>query len=215
MSNNHILSDTVSARVTTEAKARLESLCKQQGFNINTMVKMLCECLIRFMDDEHNLSEDLRRIIRMFEDIPGWKKAFSLTDDWGGVEIIEAFYVLRKRGHEGTRMAHVTRPMLENDEMGWTMTYNTQLQLERFIEVNYPSLYRHLRSLSIELGNESIWDTLNTIVNQYRENPDEEELRLQFGQNDLHKGQSIHETQEQAQIRKRTRNTVNQQELFS
>lgn len=213
--NNHILSDTVSARVTTEAKARLESLCKQQGFNINTMVKMLCECLIRFMDDEHNLSDDLRRIIRMFEDIPGWKKAFSLTDDWGGVEIIEAFYVLRKRGHEGTRMAHVTRPMLENDEMGWTMTYNTQLQLERFIEVNYPSLYRHLRSLSIELGNESIWDTLNTIVNQYRENPDEEELRLQFGQNDLHKGQSIHETQEQAQIRKRTRNTVNQQELFS
>lgn len=214
MSDNHILSDTISARVTTESKARLESLCKQQGFNINTMVKMLCECLIRFMDDEHNLSEDLRRIIRMFEDIPGWKKAFSITDGWEGVEIIEAFYVLSKRGHEGTRIAHITRPMMENDDNGWTMTYNTQYQLERFVEVNSPSLYRHLRSLSVELGNESIWDTLHSIVCQYRENPDEEELRLLFEQNDLHKGQSIHETQEQAQIRKRTHNTINQQELF-
>lgn len=198
--------DTISARVSKETKARLDSLCKQNGYSLNTLAKMVFECLVRFMDDQHNLSEDLRRVIRMFEGLPGWKKAFNLADGWDGVEIIEAFYVLGKKGKQGNRIAHVIRPMLQDDVEGWTVSYNTQHHLERFMEVSNPSLYRLLRLISVELGNESLWDTLHSIVTQYRDNPDEEELRLQFEQNDLHYGQRMHEAMEAAKNRKRSHN---------
>lgn len=179
---------SVATKITPEAYAQLKSICKQYGFTLYDMLQMLCECLIRFMDTEHNLSEDLLRIIRMFEDLPGWKAAMRLTEPLKDVEIVEAFYVIRRKGKTSSRLVHVTRPILESDAEGWMVTYNIQTQLERFIELTNSSLYKHLRCLSVELGTESILDTIHTIANLYKDNPDEGELRLQFENNDWHEG---------------------------
>lgn len=178
----------ISTKVSSEAVVRLKSICERFGFTMYDMLQMLCECLIRFMDEKHNLSEELLRIIRMFEDMPGWKKAMRLTEPLDGVEVVEAFYVIRRKGKDGYRIVHVERPTLTDDAEGWQQNYNVQEQLERFIELTNASLYRHLRFLSVDLGTESILDTIHTIANLYRENPDESELRLQFQSNDWHMG---------------------------
>ena len=82
--------------------------------------------------------------------------------------------------------------MMNGDAYGWNATYNVQRMLERFIEVMNPSLYRHLRLLAVELGTESMLDTIQRIADEFMENPDEVELRLQFESNDWHKGAQMH-----------------------
>ena len=184
--------DIISARVSIEFKARLESLCEQYGFSINILVKLLAETFIRNADKEHNISEDLMKVIRLFENIPGWKKSVCLSDGIDGMEITEAFYVLKQPKKRGSRIVHVSMPLLKNDEEGWTENFNIQQQLERFMELTNESLYKHLRCLSTDLGTVSLLDTIHTIANLYRENPDEGELRLQFESNDWVKGAQVH-----------------------
>lgn len=184
--------DIISARVSIEFKARLESLCEQYGFSINILVKLLAETFLRNADKEHNISEDLMKAIRLFENIPGWKKSVCLSDGIDGMEITEAFYVLKQPKKTGSRVVHVTMPLLKNDEDGWTENFNIQQQLERFMELTNESLYKHLRCLSTDLGTVSLLDTIHTIANLYRENPDEGELRLQFESNDWVKGAQAH-----------------------
>ena len=187
----------VNTKVTPEAFARLKAICKKFGFSIYDLLQMLLDCMIRYMDEYHNLSEDLRRIIRMFEDLPGWKNAFRITEPMDDAEIMEAFYVLRHpKGKGAPRIVHVVRPVLDGDDLGWLVTYNIQTSLERFIELTNGSLYRHLRMLSVELGNESLLDTIQTIVNLYKENPDDKELRLMFEDNDWQQGAKMHDRQQ-------------------
>ena len=223
----------VNTKVTPEAFARLKAICKQYDFSLYDMLQMFCDCLIRFMDDRHNLDESLIRIIRMFEGMPGWKTAMRLVEPFeteakkevtkGGMtkivtevqsaQIIEAFYVLR--GYKGTgspRLIHVTRPIMEGDADGWQATYNVQEQLERFIELTNESLYKHLRMIGVELGTQSFLDTIHRIADAYAENPDEVELRLQFENNDWHKGAQMYE--QKPYKRTYTPSEATQQKLF-
>ena len=66
-------------RVTPEVWARLKGLEDQYGITIFNLLRMLADCLVRFMDSKTNLSEDLLRIIRMFEGLPGWKKIVTAS----------------------------------------------------------------------------------------------------------------------------------------
>ena len=182
----------ISTKVSPEARGRLKAICEKYGFKIYDMLQMMCECLIRFMDEEHNISEKMMKVIRMFENLPGWKTTVRLTEDFEKVQVVEAFYVIRRKGKTGSRLVHVVRPTMENDAEGWQCNYNTVQQLERFMELTNESLYKHLRCLSTDLGTVSLLDTIHTIANLYRENPDEGELRLQFESNDWVKGAQAH-----------------------
>lgn len=177
----------LTTRVSPEVGAQLMAISKRYGTSIFFILRMFADCLIRLSDDRHNLSQDLMRIIRQFENIPGWSKSICLADDTQEFGIVEAIYILRAPGKEGSRLVHVERPTLEGDDK-WEVTYNVQRILERFIEVMNPSLYRHLRLLAVKLGTESMLDTIQRIADEYMENPDEVELRLQFEGNDWHKG---------------------------
>ena len=179
-------------RVSPEIGARMLAICDQYGFTVFHCLRMLGEVMVRMGDDRHNLTPELMRVIRQFENIPGWSKSICLADDGQEFGIIEAIYVLRAKGKEGNRLVHVERPMMEGDDK-WRATYNVQQILERFIEVMNPSLYKHLRLLAVELGTESMLDTIQRIADEFIENPDEVELRLQFESNDWHKGAQMHE----------------------
>ena len=203
----------VGTKVTPSSFAQLKSICKKYDFTVYDLLQMLIDCIIRYMDEYHNLSEDLRRIIRMFEDMPGWKNAFRLTEPMDDVEIMEAFYVLRHpKGKGAPRIVHVVRPMLDGDDLGWLATYNIQLAFDQFIKTINDSFYRHLSQLCVELGNESILDTIQTIVNLYKENPNDEEMRQMFADNDWHENAKMHDRQQYK--RTYTPSEATQQKLF-
>lgn len=175
-------------RVSPDIGARMLAICDQYGFSVFHCLRMLAEVMVRMGDDRHNLTPELMRIIRQFENIPGWSKSICLADDTQEFGIVEAIYIMRAPGKEGYRLCLVERPTMDGDAYGWSATYNLQRILERFIEVMNPSLYRHLRLLAVELGTESMLDTIQRIADEFMENPDEVELRLQFEGNDWHKG---------------------------
>lgn len=204
----------LQTKVSPAVYARLEAICKTYGFSIFILLRMLCECIIRFMDTEHNLSDDLTRIIRMFEDLPGWRKSICLADGIEEMEIVEAFYVLRERRSNGYRIVLVERPMMNGDADGWQSTYNISRILERFIEVINPSLYRHLRQLGVDLGTESMFDTIHTIANLYKENPDETELRLQFENNDWEHGHKVYQDVQYQRRHSHTMDYIEQKETL-
>ena len=178
----------LQTKVSPEMYARLEGICQKYGYSIFKMLRMFSDCIVRFMDDGHNLSEDLLRIIRMFEGLPGWKKSICIAENEEDMEIVEAFYVLRSPNRDGVRLVHVERPFLNGDAENWIASYNIQRMLERFIELINPSLYRLCRLLGADLGTESLFDTIHLIANLYKQNPNESELRVQFENNDWHYG---------------------------
>ena len=178
----------LSTRVKPEIGAQMLSICNQFGFSVFFCLQKLVEVMVRMKDDQHNLTPELMRIIRQFENIPGWSKSICLADGGQEFGIVEAIYILRAKGKEGNRLVHVERPMMDGDAYGWSATSNVQYMLERFIELMNPSLYKHLRLLATELGTESMLDTIQRIADEFMENPDEVELRLQFEQNDYHRG---------------------------
>ena len=183
----------LQTKVTPEVYAQIQHIGNTFGFSVFHTLRMFCDIMIRLGDDKHNLSPELMRMVRQFENIPGWSKSICLADDEQELGIVEALYVLRAPGKEGYRLVWVERPMMDGDEYGWSATYNVQYILERFIEVMNPSLYKHLRLLAVDLGTESMLDTIQRIADEYMENPDEIELRMQFESNDWHKGAQMHE----------------------
>jgi hypothetical protein len=184
----------LQTKVSSEVYARLESICKKYGYSIFQLLRMLSDCIVRFMDDKHNLSEDLVRIMRMFENIPGWKNSICLAEGIDEMEIVEAIYIMRKRGDNGYRMVMVERPMMVGDQDGWQCTYNVQRIFERFVEVTNPSLYRQLRMVAAEMEIDSMYDLVSRLSNLYHDNPDDVELRKQFESIDWHRGAQIHNT---------------------
>ena len=184
----------LQTKVSPEVYARLKAIEEKFGFSTFDALRKFADILIRFGDDQHNLSDDLTRVIRMFENIPGWSKSICLADGLTEMEIVEAFYVLRaRRDPYGHRFVHVVRPILDGDADGWTCSYNVQRMIERFMEITNPSLYKHLRQLAVEMGTESMFDLLHRLADLYRENPDEKELRVQFEENDYERGNRMYQ----------------------
>ena len=191
--NNQKKMMQLQTKVTPEVYAQIQHIGNTFGFSVFHTLRMFCDVMIRLGDDKHNLTEELMRMVRQFENIPGWSKSICLADPEQEIGIVEAIYVIRANGKEGYRLVWVERPMMDGDAYGWSATYNVQRILERFIEVMNPSLYKHLRLLAVTIGTESMLDTIQRIADEFMENPDEVELRLQFEQNDWHQGARMYE----------------------
>ena len=190
----------LQTKVSPEAAAILESICDQYGFSIFQMLRMFCDCLIRFKDDQHNLSEDLQKVIRMLGDIKSWGRSICLAADDQELVIDGVIFILRAKGNAGNRLAMVERPKWIKTEEGrkyeGVTTYNIQTILERIVELVNPSLYRHLRYLAVsEFKTESIYDTLSAIINLYQPDESEDEFRKEFEDNDWHMGAKVHDVQ--------------------
>lgn len=185
--------EKLQTKVSPEAFGRLQAICNKYGYSIFQLLRMLCDCIIRFMDDKHNLDENLVRIIRMFENLPGWKTSICLAEGFGDMGIVEAVYIMRKPNENGYRLLMVERPMIDNDPEGWQCTYNIQRIFERLVEVTNPSLYRQLRSIAVELECESLYDLIGRLAGMFYNNIDDAELRKQFESIDWHHGAQMHD----------------------
>lgn len=170
--------ELIQTKVSPESRARLNAICEERGITIYLLLQMVADCLIRYMDSNTNLSEDMARLMRIFEGMVEWKDAYNLCGEEKG-RITEAFYVMRRKRKKGERLVHVTEELFGKRNM----TYNVQEMLDRFICVINPSLYRHLRTIGAELGLESVYEIIAKLADEYVENPDEKELRLQFENN--------------------------------
>lgn len=151
-------------------------ICRKKGIRHYQAIQMMIDSFVRYTDDRHNLSEEMERLMFIFEHMDGWKDAFNLADASADRQIDEAIYFMTADGKKGTRAVMVHRPYFGN----WTETVNVQQILERVIEVLMPERYRRLRALAVDKECNSILELLDHMIEYHTVEQENADLRREF-----------------------------------
>lgn len=152
---------TLATKVSRHAAEQLARIAKKKGLTIYELIQMVCDTLIRYMDDRHNLSEEMERAMSIFEHMVGWVDAMNLADPTLNAEIAQAVYILQDADgkNRGFRAKMVSKPF-----MGiWEETSNVQQIFERIFNVCMPELYMKLYRAKIVLECNSVTEVVNLL----------------------------------------------------
>ena len=166
-------------KISEEAQRRLDAISSKKGISRYTLIQMVCDVIIRYMDDRHNLTPEIERLMSVFEHLNGWCNCFNLADYTTTPEIIEAIYFFADEQKKGCRAVHVERPWLEGTDQ-WTQTYNLQEIFERMVCLLMPERYRRLRLLAIQNNCTSILELIDTLIDEHSNDADLALLRMEF-----------------------------------
>lgn len=188
----------VGTKVSPEARKIMKGICARKGFSEYDMLQMFIDVAIRMTDEAHNLSYELEQLMQLFDGMKDWRTSIRLTDPINRMLISEAFYVLTEKGRTGTRLVHVAG---DPSDMYRTETFNVQEIVERFFCLCLPNIYKRMRLLSADIGTSSVYETLMRIADDYVTNPDHDELRLMFSDDDWQNGRKMSDQQKTKQTR--------------
>lgn len=152
----------VSTKLQRTAAERLARIAKKKNMTVYQIIQMVCDTLIRYMDDRHNLSEEMERAMSIFEHMVGWADALNLADPTVQKEIAQAVYILQdaEGKKKGFRPVLVSRPW-----MGiWDETENVMEIFERIFNICMPELYMKLFRARIILGCERVSEVINMLA---------------------------------------------------
>ena len=152
----------VSSKLSKYSIERLTRIAKKKGMSIYTLIQMVCDTIIRYMDDRHNLSEEMERAMAIFEHMAGWADALNLADPTVQKEVAQAVYIFQDADGEkrGFRATMVNKPF-----MGiWEQTDNVMDIFERIFNICMPELYMKLFRARIILGCERVSEVINMLA---------------------------------------------------
>lgn len=166
----------VSTKLSNESYRLLFQLCARNGLTIYELLQMVCDTLIRYMDDRHNMTPEMEQIMSVFDHMYGWKTAFNLCDHTSQPEVHEATYYITQPGKTGSRAVHVEIPWMGEE----VATCNIQEIIERTLCLLVPERYKRLRTNAILNGTDSILSYLDKLLNRVDREEDLKELRRDF-----------------------------------
>ena len=152
---------TLATKVSRTAAEQLARIAKKKGMTIYELIQMVCDTLIRYMDDRHNLSEEMERAMAIFEHMTGWADALNLADPTVNKEVAQAVYIFQDADGEkkGFRATMVNKPFFDK----WTQTDNVMDIFERIFNICMPELYMKLFRARIILGCERVSEVINLL----------------------------------------------------
>lgn len=168
----------VATKVSKWTKQQLARICRKKGTTEYEMLQMMCDCLVRYMDDRHNLSLELEQAMSIFEHMVGWKDAYNLADPTIEREVCEAVYITcdSEGKKHGFRASLVRKPFFGV----WDETNNVVTIYERMTEVLLPDIYRKLMLMAIDLNCKSIVELLHVMIDAQTMRELNGELRKDF-----------------------------------
>lgn len=174
----------VATKVRPEVKRRIAKICAARGINEYQMLQMMCDCIVRYMDDQHNLTPEMEQAMAIFEHLDGWQNAFNLADPTLTPTISEATYYLadHPRRKQGVRAVHVSHPFMGD----WQQTENLQQILERTINLLCPERYKRLRRLAVDMDCRSLLELFDRLIDHHSNDLDTAEYRKTFEDADRH-----------------------------
>lgn len=178
MKKNKKGSNVIGSKLNDYVNERIDRLCEKKGFTRYELIQMACDCFVRYMDDAHNLSEDMERMMAVFEHMNGWHNAFSLGDPTVGREISEAFYVQNDPTAQkhGFRVTWVQKPYFGD----WQQSENVLQILERVLWLLIPERYDRMRRLATDMGCYSILELIDRLIDAQTFELLNQELRADF-----------------------------------
>lgn len=168
----------LNTKVSPEVWEKVMRLCKSKGMTAYDMLQMMCDAVIRYMDDYHNLSPQLEQLMGLFDHMTGWKDALNFADPSSETEICEAVYVRQDKHGEksGFRASMVRKPWMGKVET----TDNVVAIYERMTEVLLPEIYRKLRLLAVDMECNSVVDLLHLLIDSQEIENLNQEFRREF-----------------------------------
>ena len=156
--------ENVSTKVAAEVKQQLDRILDGMGLNEYQWLQLMIEVTIRMMDDRHNLSAAMAKMIQMFKMVPGFKDAASLVDANAEGQIDGAIYFINVKGKKGYKPVMVERTWFDGQ---WNETHNVRDIVECVIERCATESYMKLRDHMQELDCESVFECLMTMCDAY------------------------------------------------
>ncbi len=152
----------VSSKLSKYSIERLTRIAQKKHMSIYTLIQMVCDTIIRYMDDRHNLSEEIERAMSIFEHMTGWADALNLADPTVNKEVAQAVYIFQDADGEkkGFRATMVNKPFFDQ----WTQTDNVMDIFERVFNICMPELYMKLLRARIILGCERVSEVINMLA---------------------------------------------------
>ena len=158
----------IATKVSRTAAEQLARIAKKKGMTIYELIQMVCDTLIRYMDDRHNLSEEMERAMSIFEHLNGWAEALNLADPTVHKEVAQAVYIFQDAGDDtqpnkqrkkGFRAKMVSKPFMGM----WDETANVMDIFERIFNICMPELYMKFYRARIIMGCERVSEVLNRL----------------------------------------------------
>ena len=152
----------VSSKLSQYSIERLTRIAQKKNMSIYQLIQMVCDTIIRYMDDRHNLSEEIERAMAIFEHMTGWADALNLADPTVNKEVAQAVYIFQDADGEkkGFRATMVNKPYFEQ----WTQTDNVMDIFERIFNICMPELYLKLMRAKIILGCNRVSEVINMLA---------------------------------------------------
>ena len=157
----------ISTKVHPAVKEKLRRLCAKRGLTEYEMLQMVCDCIVRYMDDRHNLTPELEQAMSIFEHMVGWRNAYNLADPTIESEVQEAVYITSDGAHKkkGFRAHLVRKPFMGE----WEQTDNVVQIFERMTEVLLPETeYLFDVTAAEDFGKESSPLSVNYLMPGYK-----------------------------------------------
>lgn len=146
----------LQTKVSTWTQRMLEQLAHSRETTIYGLIQLVCQCLLRSMQGQHNKSPELESIMTRFHMEAGWKDAFNMCDPTAQSEVAQEILILQQEGKRGFGAAMLTKPWMGE----WEVTMCIDDILERSIEVTCPGIFWRLRQICRQLQFESFVDAL-------------------------------------------------------
>lgn len=168
----------ISTKVHPAVKEKLRRLCAKRGLTEYEMLQMVCDCIVRYMDDRHNLTPELEQAMSIFEHMVGWRNAYNLADPTIQSEVQEAVYITSDGAHKkkGFRAHLVRKPFMGE----WEQTDNIIQIFERMTEVLLPEMYLDLRRLAVEKECYNLVELMRKLINDQTILELNDEIRKEF-----------------------------------
>ena len=168
----------VSSKLSKYSIERLTRIANKKNMSIYQLIQMVCDTIIRYMDDRHNLSAEMEQAMSIFEHMVGWADALNLADPSVQKEVAQAVYILQDATGEkkGFRVSMVSKPW-----MGiWDQTENVMTIFERLFNIMLPELYLKLYRAKILLDCNSVTEVINRLCDAELLEHMNEEYRREF-----------------------------------
>ena len=159
MENNF---EIIATKVAPDVARRIEKIAAAKGMTKYQLNQMVLDTIVRYMDSAHNMTEEMERVMSVFEHMIGWADALNLADPTSKKEVTQAVYVMHDASgkKKGCRCSMVSQPFFDQ----WEQTENITTIFERMVEVLLPDMYRRLRELAVKMDCSSMVELLLTLA---------------------------------------------------
>lgn len=167
---------SIATKVSPQTEQALKNICAKKGITIYDMLQMMCDCMVRYMDTDHNLTPELEQAMSIFEHMDGWNNAFNVADYTTNPEVNEAIYFVGDSNKKGVRALLVQKPWMGQ----WGQSWNIQMILERCICLMMPERYIRLRQMAIDMECESLLQVIDKLIDEHSNDAYLKTIREEF-----------------------------------